>query len=347
MRDPRLTAKRRAATAEAVAGWLADCAMPLATVAPRSGFADLEALTGVLEGVRIVGLGEATHGTREFFLLKHRLVEFLVQRLGFTVFAIESDQAACAALERYVRDGEGDASRALAGQGYWTWDTREVLGMVRWMREHNCSVPEERKVRFVGIDAHGRGVPRGDAERELRMAQTAQGILAEQPPGARMALWAHNAHVSTRRLGKVLTMGGHLRDRFEDAYYALGLTFGEGTFRALPLRLWRGPVERVVGPPKADSLEWYLSHAELGDLLVDLRERPADPAVRRWLTEPRPMRCVGAIAPRWLNRFSYVPTRPAAQYDGLVYLEQTTRARPNPRARAAPADRRRRARKRG
>jgi erythromycin esterase len=57
--------------AEGIA-WLRDNAVPLATTEPGSGFADLEPLRKVIGDARIVSLGEATHGTREFFQLKHR-----------------------------------------------------------------------------------------------------------------------------------------------------------------------------------------------------------------------------------------------------------------------------------
>src|SRR5262249_57840982 len=67
--------------------WLKANAIPLATAEPGSRFEDLEPLRATIGNARVVGLGEATHGTREFFQLKHRMIEYCVSQLGFTVIA--------------------------------------------------------------------------------------------------------------------------------------------------------------------------------------------------------------------------------------------------------------------
>ena len=69
--------------------WLKQSCIPVQHVEAGSGFADLESLKVLLRDVKVVGLGENTHGTREFCQLKHRLVEFLVVEMGFTTLAIE------------------------------------------------------------------------------------------------------------------------------------------------------------------------------------------------------------------------------------------------------------------
>lgn len=103
--------------------------------------------------MRVVGLGEATHGTREFFTLKHRLIEFLVIELGVRVVAMEASESAAVAVDDYVTHSRGDPGAALQGLGFWTWNTREVLGLLEWLRGHNADLPPDRRVRFVGIDA--------------------------------------------------------------------------------------------------------------------------------------------------------------------------------------------------
>lgn len=140
------------AVPEDLAGWLAGRAGRLDTLEPGAPVADLEPLRLALDGVRVVGLGEATHGTREFFLLKHRLLRFLVEELGYTVLAMEASVAAAEAVNDYVLHGTGDAAEALGGMVFWTWHTREMLAVVEWMREHNRAAPPERRVRFAGID---------------------------------------------------------------------------------------------------------------------------------------------------------------------------------------------------
>jgi len=70
--------------------WIRSAAIPLATVEPRQGYRDLEPLRSIIARARIVSLGEATHGTREFFKLKHRMLEFCVAELGFSMFILEA-----------------------------------------------------------------------------------------------------------------------------------------------------------------------------------------------------------------------------------------------------------------
>ncbi|MFL5542378.1 MAG: erythromycin esterase family protein [Longimicrobiaceae bacterium] len=138
---------------DSVLAWLAASAMPLRSVTAGSGFEDLRPLREVLRDVRIVGLGEATHGSREFFQLKHRLLEFLVREMGFRVFAIEASRAAAEnVINPWVLGGEGEVGPVLDSQGFWTWNTEEVRALLEWMRAYNRGVPPERRVRFRGID---------------------------------------------------------------------------------------------------------------------------------------------------------------------------------------------------
>src|SRR5262245_44123546 len=74
-----------------VVDWLRTHAIPLQTPEASRGFADMQALKKVVGNARIVALGEATHGTREFFQLKHRMLEFLASEMGFTISSIEAN----------------------------------------------------------------------------------------------------------------------------------------------------------------------------------------------------------------------------------------------------------------
>lgn len=134
---------------KAVVEWIRSAAIPLATVEPRHDFKDLEPLRAIIGDARIVSLGEATHGTREFRKLQHRLLEFCVTDLGFTMLAIEAPFPESLAVNAYVLDGIGNAADALAGTRYWVWDTEEVLDLIEWMRWWNAN--NTRKVKFYGF----------------------------------------------------------------------------------------------------------------------------------------------------------------------------------------------------
>jgi erythromycin esterase len=133
--------------------WVRQHAVPLKTVEAGCGFGDLQPLKPVIGSARIVALGEATHGTREFFQLKHRLLEFLVTEMDFTTFAMEANWPESLAANDYVLHGRGDPAKFLAGLHCWPWDTEEVLDLMLWMRQYNLASTHETKVTFSGFDA--------------------------------------------------------------------------------------------------------------------------------------------------------------------------------------------------
>ena len=136
---------------EEVGIWLKANALPLATVEPGSPFHDLALLRPMLSKARVVSLGESTHGTREFFKLKHRLIEYCVSELGFTIIAFEANYGAMLAVNDYVLHGKGDIADVIApGVGFDIYDTEEVLALVEWVRGWNLS--HARKVQFHGLD---------------------------------------------------------------------------------------------------------------------------------------------------------------------------------------------------
>src|SRR5262245_34611896 len=117
--------------------WIRAHAIPFSTSEAGNGFDDLAGLENVIGDARIVALGEPTHGTHEVFQLKHRLLECLVERHGFSIFSIEANMPEAYALDAYVNGGEGDPRQLIAGMYGWPSDTEEMLPMVEWMRAWN------------------------------------------------------------------------------------------------------------------------------------------------------------------------------------------------------------------
>jgi erythromycin esterase-like protein len=135
---------------QAVIEWMRANAVRITTAEAGHGFADMQPLKKIVGDARIVALGEATHGTREFFQLKHRMLEFLATEMGFTIFSIEANMPEAYRLNDYVLNGAGDPKQLLKGMYFWTWDTEEVLSMILWMREFNKS--GKGRVEFTGFD---------------------------------------------------------------------------------------------------------------------------------------------------------------------------------------------------
>ncbi|WP_342379748.1 erythromycin esterase family protein [Myxococcus stipitatus] len=140
-----------APAAPEVVSWVKQSLVPLTTVEAGHGFADLQPLKPWLAKARVVALGEATHGTREFFQLKHRLMEFLVTELGFNIFALEGNFAEALVINDYVLHGKGDEAQVLDNL-FQIWRTEEVMALIRWMRAYNADPRHTRKLKFYGVD---------------------------------------------------------------------------------------------------------------------------------------------------------------------------------------------------
>jgi protein-L-isoaspartate(D-aspartate) O-methyltransferase len=118
--------------------------------------ADLGPLLDRIGGARVVLLGEATHGTSEFYRMRARITRALVQRKGFTIVAAEADWPDAARIDDYVRDrtGRRSAWQAFARFPTWMWRNQETRGFVDWLRRHNDGLPPPRRVRFAGLDLY-------------------------------------------------------------------------------------------------------------------------------------------------------------------------------------------------
>ena len=131
--------------------WLRKNAHPLQSAIPTENNEDLEPLKAMIGDARVVALGEATHGTSEFFTLKHRIVQFLAEEMDFTVFSIEANMPEAYRLNEYILTGEGNPRELLRDIHYlWMWNTQEVLDLVLWMREYNAS--GHGVMQFTGFD---------------------------------------------------------------------------------------------------------------------------------------------------------------------------------------------------
>lgn len=156
-----------------VVAWVDQHLVPLAGTDPAASLADLRALDAFVAERRVVALGEATHGTREFFRLKHRWFRWLAEHHGFTVLAIELPFAAGVRLDEYIQGAPGDP-RALLQGSYWFVDSQELLELVAWMRAYNEGVDPSARLELVGFDV----------QRPRESARALAGILAAAWPAA-------------------------------------------------------------------------------------------------------------------------------------------------------------------
>lgn len=128
----------------------------VADMFPSIEAADLEPLMDRIGSARIVLLGEATHGTSEFYRMRARITRDLIVRKDFRFVAIEADWPDAARVDHYVRHFEYPPSEwtAFARFPTWMWRNVEVRDFVSWLRKHNGTVARDKRVAFHGLDLY-------------------------------------------------------------------------------------------------------------------------------------------------------------------------------------------------
>ena len=156
---------------------LSDSFMNLASLHPAQDTADLEPLADIVGDARVVAVGESTHYSREFYLLRHRLARFLIERLGFDAIAWESGFPEAWQVDAWVGGGDGDvADVAHHGMTYMFGRCAEMRDLLSWLRSVNER--REQPVRFYGIDLPGSC---GSVQPALRAVES---YLADADPAA-------------------------------------------------------------------------------------------------------------------------------------------------------------------
>ncbi len=121
-------------------------------------FSDLLPFKKIVGDAKIVALGESTHGTGDFFKMKHRLLEYSVKEMGFSVFALEANQLNVERINNYVHTGIGDLKKLMARSLFAVWNTEEVLDLINWVRSYNNQNPS-KQIDFVGYDMQEPSLP--------------------------------------------------------------------------------------------------------------------------------------------------------------------------------------------
>jgi erythromycin esterase-like protein len=121
--------------------------------------ADYDELVDALGQTRVVLLGEASHGSQEFYRERARITQRLISEYGFTAVCIEGDWPDSQRVDRYVRGRSEDAGAVEALGGFrrfpaWMWRNREASDLVAWLRSYNDERSSEAQAGFYGLDLY-------------------------------------------------------------------------------------------------------------------------------------------------------------------------------------------------
>jgi len=127
---------------------------------PVTSSANLDPIIQAAGDRKLALLGEASHGTHEYYAWRDSISRRLIVEMGFNFIAVEGDWASLYELNRYVKNMPGAASSArevllgLDRWPLWMWGNEEVVALAEWLREFNEPLPAEEKVGFYGMDVY-------------------------------------------------------------------------------------------------------------------------------------------------------------------------------------------------
>ena len=121
---------------------------------------DFNSLVDLIGNARFVLIGEASHGTHEFYRIRAQISKLLIAERGFNAVAVEADWPDAYRVNRFVRSASNDSDSVEALSGFqrfpqWMWRNADVLDFVGWLREHNDQqATQDRKCGFYGLDLY-------------------------------------------------------------------------------------------------------------------------------------------------------------------------------------------------
>jgi erythromycin esterase len=126
---------------------------------PLEDAEDLDPLLERIGDARYVLLGEASHGTHEYYLWRARISRRLIEEKGFRFIAVEGDWPDCYRVNRYVHGELGDTTAEKVLEEYdrwptWMWANWEVVALADWLRRYNEGTSEDEQVGFYGLDVY-------------------------------------------------------------------------------------------------------------------------------------------------------------------------------------------------
>lgn len=153
MREAAEVQRIRARGADDAAAAIRSACEPLP---PPERQADFGAAFARFGDARVVLLGEATHGSSEFYRARAAITRRLIEQHGFTIVAVEADWPDAVRIDRYVRHrGLGEhREETFVRFPTWMWRNEEVAAFTAWLRVHNERLPVEQRTEFRGLDVY-------------------------------------------------------------------------------------------------------------------------------------------------------------------------------------------------
>jgi len=135
--------------------WLCQNSTPFESTNPQSQLSEREKgfLDKIIQSAEVISLGEMTHGSKEVFCSKDRLLRYLIENHGISVVVLEANQGSTCELNDCILSGQGNLASALAKTGFWSIANKETYAFFQWLVKYNSRQSSlEKRVKVLGCD---------------------------------------------------------------------------------------------------------------------------------------------------------------------------------------------------
>lgn len=265
---------------------------------------NLSFLKKELKDKYIVGLGEASHGTREFYTEKTRIISYLVENCGFKTLAFEAPDSLMMQINSFVQNEKVDIKAILSGMGLY--GSQEIYELFLKLRDYNKQHNAGDRVKLTGFDK-----PAYWSDPISRDRYMSQDIIKMEPGSHnKIMLWAHNVHLQKDTTAQYLATGGFLRKHFGDRYFAIALDTYRGSVNVLS----KGQFEAHDFQSDANTLSALMAKASLGRFYVRF-DAARDPFKGKSMN-------ITNIYSNW-QPLKPIPIRPGVDVDAVIFIRDT------------------------
>lgn len=206
--------------------WLNQNVIPLST-GFDTVFADLSFLSRELRNNQVIGLGEASHGTSEFYLQKGRIIKYLVEKLEYRLLIFEADREVIKNINNWIQGENGNLRTSM--KPMVLYNVKEIASIFEWLREYNGRRSAPDRIELVGVDEMRLlGDPLG---RDSVMAANCFKMIDKR----KTIVWGHNVHLfkNPELFRGHKSLGCYLYDKLLEQYYMLGFDTYKGSANVL------------------------------------------------------------------------------------------------------------------
>lgn len=263
-----------------------------------------------LKGVEVLMLGEASHGTKEFFLEKNEIIKYLISNDGYTQIGFEHMDTEIQKINDYISsDKDQDLPKAM--ENLMAYKTQEFAELFQWLRSYNIKNPNH-KVAVFGFHKEGFYDP---FTRDQLMSEEV--VKVKDATNAKIILWAHNIHTARNKtMPEISAMGDYLSQTYTDKFFNIAFDTYEGDVHTMNWSNENGYTFdiKTLPPVDKDSFTSIFNQVKHPNFYVHFSK--GNPFVSQ-------TRKITNIMVNWKAPFA-LPTTIAEDFNALIFIRKTS-----------------------